>query len=326
MNMGIEDDIRYELHQGTDLKDLIDNRGYKKSTVYKVLESIKTHSNNVNPPDWSIESIQFNKYDKRYMPGNAVRITFVFRNQSQRDLYVYNIGIQPEWLTDEKKWFSQPLKELLKPRQTKYITISFPIPPDTRLGEYELLFGVEGQFLPVQENAGSLTTTWSTPIILHVKHPFSNNKIFLSHSIQDKFLVRELEKNLDEQGIQTYVGEDITNPGVILEDKFKRLIEMSNIFICLLTRPALESPWVNLEIEYARKLNKPMILLKDRSISVTSSIEWLDFSSNDPPQNTFQTIMSAIDKLKNNNNIDGLVAGVVGIGLLALLASALSSK
>ena len=324
--MGIEDDIRYKIHQGIPIKTLIENEGYKKSTAYKVLDTIKTYSRPVNQPEWSIERIQFNKSDWRYMPGDAVRITFSFRNQSQRDLYIINIGIQTEWMVNEKIWYSQSLKELLKPNQTKFISISFPIPKELHLGEYELLFGVEGQFLPAQENTGNITTSWSDPVILHIKHPFSNNKIFLSHSIHDKFLVRELEKKMDEQGIETFVGEDISNPGSILEDKFKRLIEKSNIFICLLTRPALESPWVNLEIEYAKKLNKPMILLKDRTVSVNSSIEWLEFSSNDPPQDTFHTIMSAIDKLKNNNNLDGLVAGVVGIGLLALLASALSDK
>lgn len=324
--MGIEDEIRSYLHQGFTPKQLIENYDYKKSTVYKVAETIQTFSDNVNLPEWSILNIQFNKPHERYMPGEAARVNFTFQNQSNRDLYVINIGVQTEWMIKEGMWYSQQVKGLVKPNQSRYISISFPIPRDIGLGEYELLFGVEAQYLPVTGYENQVTTDWSHPLILHIKHPLSNNKVFLSHSVKDQFLVRQLEKKLDEFGIITYVGEDISSPGSQLNEKFQRLISTSNFFIALLTNPALESPWVQMEIEYAKSLNKPMILLKDRTINVDSNHEWIEFSSNDSPQHTFQIIMNALEILQNSGNSNGLIAGAVGIGLLALLVAALSDN
>ncbi len=324
--MGIEDEIRNYLHQGLTPKQVIENHNFKKSTVYKVAETIQTFSDNVNPPEWSILNIRFNKPNDRYMPGEAVQVNFTFQNQSNRDLYVINIGIQTEWMIKESKWYSQQVKALIKPNQSRFISISFPIPRNIGLGEYELHFGVEAQYLPATGYENQITTDWSHPLILHIKHPLSNNKVFLSHSVNDQFLVRELEKKLDEFGIATYVGEDISSPGSQLEDKFKQLISASNFFIALLTNPALESPWVQMEIEHAKNLNKPMILLKDRSINVNSNYEWVEFSSDDTPHHTFQIIMDALGKLKNSGNNNGLIAGAVGIGLLALLVAALSDN
>lgn len=324
--MGIEDEIRSYLHQGFTPKQLIENRNFKKSTVYKVAETIQTFSDNINLPEWSILNIRFNKSDIRYMPGEAVQVNFTFQNQSNRDMYVINIGVQTEWMIKEGKWYSQQIKQLIKPNQSRFISISFPIPRNIGLGEYELLFGVELQYLPATGYENQITTNWSHPLILHIKHPLINNKVFLSHSVKDQFLVRELEKKLDEFGITTYVGEDISNPGSQLDDKFKRLITASNFFIALLTNPALESSWVQMEIEYAKNLNKPMILLKDKSINVSSNYEWIEFSSNDTPQHTFQIIMNALGILQNSGNNNGLIAGAIGIGLLALLVAALSEE
>lgn len=323
--MGIEDEIRSLLHQGVQVKDIIETRGYKKSTVYKVADTIRTFSRNVEPPQWTIENIRLNKYDVRYMPGEAVRIDFSFRNKSSRDFYLINVGIQTEWMTKQNIWFSQTIKEVVRPSYWgKSVSISFPVPNDVALGEYELLFGVEGQYLPVQPNEGGIQTTWSSPIVLNVKRPLLPTKIFLSHSVDDKFLVRELEKKLDEYGIETYIGEDIANPGSFLEDKFKRLIEKSTIFIALLTQSALQSPWVNLEIQYAKQFNKPMILMKDKSVQIESPTEWIEFSRTEPPQNTFQTIMAHLNNLTQNNSVDGVVAGALAVGLFALLVGALT--
>lgn len=322
--MGIEDDIRYHLLQGATPKTVIEQHHYRKSTVYKVAETIRTFSSNTIPPLWRIGNIRFNKNDSRYMPGEAVRVDFYLTNEASKDLYLQKIGIQTEWMINQGIWYSNSVNSIIKPRDWKYFSISFPVPPEIPLGEYELLFGVEGQYLPAisQER---VETTWSYPQVLNIKHPLSGKKVFLSHSVENKFLVRELEKKLDEYGIETYIGEDISQPGSLLEDKFKRLIAASSMLIALLTNSAIQSPWVNLEIEYAKSINKPMILLKDKSVNISSPFEWVEFSSQDPPEHTFQIIMDAIQKINKSNN-DGVIGFAIGVGLLALLAAALSKK
>lgn len=322
--MGTEDEIRYHLHQGISPKTLIEQYNYRKSTVYKVADSIRTYSTNTTPPLWTIGNIRFSKINARYLPGEAIRIDFYLQNQASRDLYLQNIGIQTEWMINQGTWYSNSVNSIIRPKEWRYFSISFPIPNEISLGEYELLFGVEGQYLPAisQER---VSTIWSYPQVLHIKHPLTGKKVFLSHSVENKFLVRELEKKLDEYGIETYIGEDIPKPGVLLEEKFKRLIESSSFLIALLTNPAVESPSVRMEIEYARSINKPMILLKDRAVNISSPFEWTEFSSHDPPEHTFQIIMDAIQKVNKTNN-DGAIGFAIGIGLLALLAAALSKK
>src|SRR5574337_1372738 len=189
--MGTEDDIREKLLQGHTPKMLIES-GYKKSTVYKVYETIRQFTNTVNPPVWTIESITFSN-SGRYMPGAVGQVSFSFRNKAERDLYVMNLGIQTEWMGRQNQWIAQPIRELLRPGQAKFISLSFLIPSDQPLGEYEFYFGVEGQYLPAQSYESTmLTTQWSEPKIIEVKRPFTGINIFLSHSVHDKYLVREL--------------------------------------------------------------------------------------------------------------------------------------
>lgn len=323
--MGIEEDIRDKLHQGITPKNLIE-QGYKKSTVYKVYETQRQFTNQVNPPMWTIEAISFSN-GARYLPGNSAQVSFYFKNNADRDLYVMNLGIQPEWLGRQTQWIAQPIRELLRPGQTKFVSFSFVIPSDLPLGEYEFYFGVEGQYLPAQSYENTrLTTQWSEPKIIEVKQPTRGINIFLSHSIHDKYLVSELEKQLDENGIKVSIGEDIVRPGENLENKFKELINSCTIFVALLTESAINSPWVNQEIQYAINMNKPRILLKEKKITFNSNYEWTEFSLSAPPHVTLQIIMNAINNIREASGVNSAVAALLGVAFIGLLASALSNK
>lgn len=323
--MGIEDDIRTKLLQGQTPKALIE-LGYKKSTVYKVYETIRQFTNDVNPPMWVIESINFSN-GARYMPGAAGQVSFTFRNKAERDLYVTNLGIQTEWLGRQSQWIAQPIRELLKPGQAKFVSLSFLIPADQKLGEYEFYFGIEGQYLPAQSYESTmLTTQWSEPKIIEIKRPSTGITIFLSHSVLDKSLVTELEKQLDENGVKVIIGEDVERPGEYLEKKFKDLINSCTMFVALLTESAMISPWVNQEIQYAISIDKPRILLKEKSVNYNFNYEWTEFSLSDPPYITLQKIMNAINNTQTSNGMNPVIAGLVGVTLLGLLLGALSDR
>lgn len=148
--MGAEDQIRYELLQGTDHKDLI-KRGYKKSTVYKVRQTIHTITKHLSPPQWSIEYIRFDKPNGYYKSGEAVRISFDLKNKSERDLYVKNIGIQTEWMKKDDIIRIQEINDVVKSWPTKHVTISFPIPKEFNLKESKIWFIMEGEFLPKED-------------------------------------------------------------------------------------------------------------------------------------------------------------------------------
>lgn len=324
-NMGTEDEIREKLQQGFTPASLVES-GYKKSTVYKVHETIKQFNNTTNSPKWTITNIVFNN-GGYFMPGNTVRVNFHFKNNAERDLYVLNLGLRPEWMISENKWITQPVKELLKPGQMKFISLTFDIPLNCSLGEYDLYFGVEGQYLPVQSYEDTmLTTQWSDPIVLHVKRPRTGVTVFLSHSMQDQYLVRELAKKLDENGVNVLMPEEQIQSGENIQNAITRMINSSNVFLALITESAASSSYVRQEIEYAVSINKPRILLKENSVSFNSTYKWTEFSKNDSPDKILQTIMQAIQSLPRNTGVNSVIAGILGIALVGALASALSDR
>ncbi len=322
--MGIEDEIRELLQKGNTPQSVIDLR-YKKSTVYKIYNTLKTFTGTVNRPDWTIENIIFNKSDMRYLPGESVAVNFYFKNNSQHDLYVVNIGIQAEWMIRDNTWYSQKLNEVIRPQQKKYLALTFSIPSTEPLGEYQLSFGVECQYLPVRDvRDQALSTRWSDPIILHLKHPLAGEKLFLSHSVKDKQLVYQLEQQLDNYGINTIIGEDDSHPGKELAKKFAEQIDSCTIFLALLTDTAIRSEWVKIEVDYAIKISKPSILMREKSVKTEIKYEWISFTIDDAPEAISQTIMTSIKKLKETKGsiLNSNTVKIIGLVLIGVLIGA----
>ena len=61
--------------------------------------------------------------------------------------------------------------------------------------------------------------------------------------------------------------------------------------------------------------------MKEESVILNTSIEWIPFSKHSPPEHVFQMIMAAISNLKDNQSIwNSPVIGVICIALLSFLA------
>jgi len=315
--MGIENEIEEYLRQGYTPQQLID-RGYKKSTVYKVHKTMKSYMVPMRQSEWVIEGIR--PFPLRRLPGQNVSISFSFKNASDRDIYLYKIGIRLEWMKKNPyEWFAQEVKDLIKPNQKRFFTFLLPIPKDIALGEYETLFGIEMQYLPVSSQMDqSLQTQWSETLIFHVKHPITGTKVFISHSTEDLQIVRELEKRLDNYGVQGVIAEDIPKPGAVLEKKIEAKIRESTIFLAILTEDSVRSKWVVWEAEYAQRVGKPLIPLKEKSLSYESSIEWVEFSKHEDADGIFQKVMESIKKVQPATSPFGVI---LGIGILAFLAA-----
>jgi len=311
--MGIEDEIRESLQQGYTPKQLIDT-GYKKSTVYKVYQTVKSYVAPVSRPEWVVENIR--PWPLRCLPGEQVSISFALKNTSERDMYLYRVGVRSEWMKDPYKWFAQEVRDLLKPNQRRLVTILLPVPQDTTLGEYEILFGVETLYLPAGDYGQTMQTQWSEPVIFHVKHPPRGTKVFISHSTEDTRIVRELAKRLENFGVEAIIAEDIPEPGVVLEEKFKAKIRESTIFLALFTEDSIRSKWVILETEYAQSIGKPLIPLKEKSLRLESPIEWVEFSRYEEPDSIFQKVMEAIKRTQPTVSPLGVFLGVAVLAFL----------
>jgi len=314
--MGIQNEIEEHLRQGYAPQQLID-MGYKKSTVYNVYQSIKSYMVPVNRPKWVIENIT--PWPIRHLPGQKMSMIFSFKNTSDKDVYLHRIGVHFEWMKDPYEWFAQEVRDLIKPNQKRLFTFLISIPIEIPLGEYEILFGIEAQYLPISSYLDqSNQTQWSEPLVFHVKHPLKGIKVFISHSTEDIQIVNELEKRLDNYGVQAIIAEDIPEPGAVLEEKFKAKIRESTVFLALLTESSVRSKWVVMESEYAQSIGTPIIPLKEKSLRYESSVEWVEFSKYESPDSIFQKVMEAIKKTQPSNPPLGVI---LGIGILAFLAA-----
>lgn len=318
--MGIENSIEELLSQGLSPTEIIEQHHYKKSTVYKVFTNLKMEREPITEPSWKIENIQFNK--DRYLQKEKLSIRYGLKNDSEFDLYVYRIGIQPEWLRNE--WYVQGERFLLHPQETKRLNAIFQVPYDLPLGEYCLYFGVEGQFLSANRKAytSMSETQWSYPITLDVKYPRTNIKVFISHSTRDMYLVRELEKYLDNYGISPIIAEDISTPGAYLPKKFEKQIDDCEIILALLTFAGVRSKWVIYETNYALRIGKPSILLKEKDVELETPHEWVVFSRNEPIESIQRKVLSSIETIRTTlkRPITLPLGGVLLAGILIFLA------
>lgn len=316
-----EQDILSLFQQGYSPKDII-GKGFSKSTVYRVYEQFKVITGNINKPIWLIENITYNKWgEARYLPGENVSMNFSFKNVAERDFYLINIGVQTEWMAGQNIWYSQKVNEVVKPGQSRYFNFVFQIPRELPLGEYTLMFGVEGQYLPVQTfQEQQVTTMWSEPQVIHVKHAASNLKIFLSHSVRDEHLVRELKKHLENYGITVSSAQDSIDFGQPLVEQTQNLINSCDIFIALMTESAAQSAALIRETDYAILLNKPRILMREESVPVNTQHGWLTFSKYENEQQILNKILTAITQVRNNVVHSNTAAmGAIGLALLAFL-------
>jgi hypothetical protein len=308
--MAIEDDIYSYLAEGYTPQQIIHQFHFKKSTVYKVYNERKLVISPVAPPPWSAEDISFDRgLDGRYLPGDTATVHFKLVNQSPSDLYVVRAGIQPEWLQgqlgqSQSEWQAQEGTFLLRPDRRKAFTFRVEVPGDILLGEYDLRFGIEGQFLSPLTTASSYRNSlsyypeWSEPVVFRVQYPVTHT-VFVSHSTANMSLVRQLDCSLENYGIHCIIAEDIKEPGRDLHEKFYHYIDTSSFFLGLLTREAVMSQTALDEVNYALATNKPGIYLVEDGAGIQLPVEWASkFSRYWPIDQFAAVVLEAIENIQ----------------------------
>jgi len=316
--MSIENEIRKLFYQGYTPQQLI-QMGYKKSTVYKVYQSLRTYVGGIRKPNWSIKDIWFNHVDCRYLPGQEIILSFYFENSSNMDIYLNKIGVHIEWLKPDG-WYVQNVRDLIKSGQRRQFYFRIPIPENIPLGEYELRFGIEGQYLPILGyQSPSLHLEWSEPTIIHIKYPLTGIKIFISHSVRDIQLIRQLEQQLDNYGIEAIIAEDIQTPGMPLREKFEQKIREATIFLVLFTENSIRSKWVLEETAYAIQIGKPIIPLKEKNLPIQLDIEWIEFSRDEKPDELAYKIFGALKSHFEKTPLINPYVYIIGAAIIAFL-------
>lgn len=250
--MGIEDDILMRLQQGSTPSQLVAG-GFRKSTVYKVAEALRSLR---APAPVSLVAVQLQPDRARYLPGEVAQLTFVVTNNSGVDLYVFQVGVRPEWL-DASEWIPTVLRKLLGAGDSLTVRFTVPVPSHLDLGEKELFVGIQGQWVGPQSASPSNEMMWTHALIICVQRPLSGASVFIAHSVSDMSLVSQLESTLDDNGIRSVpAGPDVP----------VQAMDQADFVVGILTSP-LRLDAVLEEIARASSQGKEMLLLRDEALS-----------------------------------------------------------
>jgi len=91
-------------------------------------------------------------------------------------------------------------------------------------------------------------------------------RVFISHSAQDQGLVISLANLLSKFGVEVFVAEWYLTPGERLDEKVLEQIDKSDCIVALLTRNGMRSSWVQQEIGYSLRRDKPVIPMVEKGI------------------------------------------------------------
>lgn len=75
-------------------------------------------------------------------------------------------------------------------------------------------------------------------------------KVFISHTLKDKDIARELSTELKKNNIYTFIDELLT-PGSQIKQKMSISLESSDAIIAILSKHSFSSEWVRKEIDEA---------------------------------------------------------------------------
>jgi hypothetical protein len=199
--------------------------------------------------------VQLSTDKERYLPGTTVQATFSVTNQTSADLYMFQAGARPEWL-GPNEWIATTVRKLLGPGASLNIRLSLAIPPETTLGEKDLYFGIQGQWVGPQSSSPSGELMWTTPMILRVQRLASGLRVFVSHSVFQSSLVAQLESTLDDNGIATTLNDGLTGQIPTAD------IDRAEFLVAIITDPS-RMALVLQHVSYARSRKKELILLVD---------------------------------------------------------------
>lgn len=268
--MGKEDEIALRLQGSATPRQLV-AEGFRKSTVYKVAESLRTQQSEA--PSAPIV-VDLKTDQERYLPGSVALATFTVSNRSQSDLYVFQVGARPEWIPSTD-WIPATVRRLLSAGQSMVVRLTIPVPDEVTLGEKDVFFGLQGQWAGPQSLSPS-DVMWTGAMIVMVQRPRLGVTVFLSHSMHDRSLVNQLERTLEDNGIDVILPE--TDPAADL-----RAIRGADFVIAVVTQGGRIESVVE-ELAHAYRHRKEMVLLRSAALTLAmpgvGELPWatVDFS------------------------------------------------
>ncbi len=152
-------------------------------------------------------------------------------------------------------------------------------------------------------------------------------KVFVSHSTRDQGLVIALVNMIAKLGVEVFVAEWYLTPSEQLDKKVFTQINRADCVVVLLTRNGVRSNWVQQEIEYALKAERPLIPLVEKGIApldlaALQGREYIQYDPSEPQQALIgaSTYVKSL-KLRKEDQEKALLIGGVILALLLLLSA-----
>lgn len=148
-------------------------------------------------------------------------------------------------------------------------------------------------------------------------------KVFISHSTRDQGLVVALAKLFTTYGLEVFVAEWYLTPGGRLNEKVFKQIDSADSVLVLLSKDGMRSNWVQQEIGYALRCEKPVIPLVETGVQQQDlgALQGRAYIKYDPsaPQAALLTASTFISSLKLTKDKQQQALVVLGLILLFLL-------
>lgn len=107
-------------------------------------------------------------------------------------------------------------------------------------------------------------------------------KVFISHSTSDRGLIIYLANLLNKFGVKSFVAEWYLTPGEPLDKKVFSQIDKSDCVVALLTRNGIRANWVQQEIGYSLKQDKPVIPIVEKGVRDIATLQGKEYIEYDP--------------------------------------------
>ena len=156
-------------------------------------------------------------------------------------------------------------------------------------------------------------------------------KVFISHSTADMDIVYELYRWLLSVGLEAYVAEFYSQPGILLPSKVAEMIDNCDCFIALLTADGNRSDFVQQEIGYALKGGKLVVPIVEEEVvkpkGFLQGVEYIPFSRYDPTDAISRVAYFLKERAvrreeeERNKAILGIAAFALGLMALAAISS-----
>ena len=148
--------------------------------------------------------------------------------------------------------------------------------------------------------------------------------VFLSHSVKDTMIIREIKEEFKDKDVDLYIAEDNPDPGIVLREKIKKAIERCDIFLLLVTKEGSRSRWVNSEIGIALEAKKRIIPMVQEGAEVPSTIldlERINFETEDTDGaiKSLHKFLLEFRNKKDNLDLSKLFDWIEAILLLVLI-------